>query len=151
MNEKNIRRKQIIEKLFTHQQAMIDNLKAAMEESQQAANDYGSPKDRYDSFRTQLLRKRDMFAQQLQLALDDNAILKRIPIEKEFEKIEFGAIVITKSQKLIISASLGKIDVEGELFYAISVKVPFFAVINGLKKGDNFTFNNQSNTIIDIY
>ena len=40
------------------QQKVVDNLKAAMDEAQQSANEYGPPKDRYDSFRMQQLRKK---------------------------------------------------------------------------------------------
>ena len=74
-----------------------ENAKKAMEELQQSANDYGLPKDRYDSFRAQVLRKRDLFAEQFQKALEEMDIMQKIDAKKISEKVEFGSIIITDS------------------------------------------------------
>jgi len=69
-------------KLFTHclqiHSKKIEDLKHLIDETQQLANEYGPPKDRYDSFRTQLLRKKDMYSQQLAILLNEQIILVKI-------------------------------------------------------------------------
>lgn len=127
-----------------------ENAKKAMEELQQSANEYGLPKDRYDSFRTQVLRKRDLFAEQYQKTLEEIEIIKKIDPEKKSEQAEFGSIVITNKQKLFISISLGKIELEKEIFYAISTQVPIFKTLQNKKKETKFEFNGNKFEIIEI-
>ncbi len=129
----------------------IGNLKAEIDDCQNTANDYGLPKDRYDSFRAQLLRKRDMFSQKLVKNNEQLALLDRIDITKQKPKVEMGALVITESQKLFVSVSLGKIEMDGETYFAISPAVPVYKAMDGIKKGGVFEFNGRKNKILDIY
>lgn len=128
----------------------IGNLKAEVEDAQKTANDYGLPKDRYDAFRAQLLRKRDMFSQQLLKNNEQLELLNRIDFEKKPSIVKIGALVITENQNLLISIGLGKIEVDGEAYYAISPAVPFYKAIDGKKVGDSFEFNGRKNKILEI-
>jgi len=128
----------------------IEDLKAEIIDCQNTANDYGLAKDRYDSFRAQLLRKRDMFSQKLAKNNEQFSLLNRIDILKKQSKVEIGALVITKNQKFIISISLGKIELDGESYYAISPAVPIYKAIDGKRVGDEFEFNGQKNKILEI-
>lgn len=129
----------------------IENLNKVVVESQQSANEYGAPKDRYDAYRTQLLRKRDMFAQQLLQAKEDMDHLERIDPEKEDPVVEIGSAVITDKQKIFISISLGKIETEGQSWYAVSPKVPIYNALKGKKQGDVVIFNNNKLTLVDVF
>jgi hypothetical protein len=92
-----------------------------------------------------------MYVVQHEKAVAELEILKKIDISKINKEISFGSVVITKDQKLFISISLGKISFENETYFAISVKVPFYEVIKGKKKGDVFVFNGKQNQIIEIF
>lgn len=132
-------------------QDRANNAKIEMDDLQQSANEYGIPRDKYDSFKAQALQKKDMFAKQYQSTLDDLIILDKIDLEKESKIVEFGSLVITDKQKMIISVSLGKIQFEDDTYFAISPQVPIFKTIQGLKKNDNFSFNGNKFKIIGIY
>ncbi len=150
MNKTEIKKK-LFDACLDRQNMVIENLKELMKESQQSANDYGMPKDRYDSFRMQLLHKRDMYGQQLDKALEELSILKKIDVSIENKEVSFGAFVITDAQKLFISISLGKIEMDGEIFYAVSVKVPFYEVIRGKKKGNIIDFRGKQYKVIEVF
>ncbi|MCK4748499.1 MAG: hypothetical protein KAT15_15715 [Bacteroidales bacterium] len=89
---------------------MVDSAKTAMNEAQQALSEYGPNKDRYDSFRDQLISRRDMFGNQYQKALSDLNVLEMINCHELKEKVEFGAIIISDVSKFIIAISSGKIE-----------------------------------------
>ncbi len=144
-------KRKIIELCKNILQDRANNAKIAMDELQQSANEYGIPRDKYDSFKAQVLQKKDLFAVQYQRALDDINLLEKINLEKKSEKVEFGSIVITNKQKMIISASLGKVQLENETYYAISPQVPIFKQIQGLKKSDKFTFNGSDFEVLNIF
>jgi hypothetical protein len=128
-----------------------NNLKAAMDDLQQQSNEYGAPKDRYDSFRTQLLRRRDMLAQQLQKEFTELSILDRIDLKKTVSSVQFGAIVITDGQDFFVSVGLGKVELEGESYYAISAQVPVYQSLSGKTKGDFAEFRGRKIAIKDVF
>jgi hypothetical protein len=133
------------------QQKMVESAREAMNEAQQALNDYGPTKDRYDSFRDQLIGRRDMFASQYQKALTDLSVLEKINCTELKKKVEFGAIIISDSSKYVIAISSGKIECDGEVYYAISPAVPIYKAMEGLKQGDSFEFNGKRQTIKELF
>ncbi len=141
----------IIDSCKKQQLDTISNLTREMDEHQQMANDYGPPKDRYDAFRSQMLRRRDIFAEQLQKANQELISLTMIKPDELKTKVEFGAVVITNQQKLFISISIGKVVVNNDTYYAVSPNVPLYQAIKGLKKGDTAKFNNNVITITDVF
>ena len=127
-----------------------ESLRQVMQDAQQSANDYGQPKDRYDSYRTQLLRKRDMFGQQLQKILQQKNILEKVDPKRRSDTASFGSLVMTDKQNIFISVGLGKVDLNGQSFFVISPAVPYFKAAEGKKKGDIFEFRGQKFNILDI-
>jgi hypothetical protein len=143
-------KKSLLEACFSEIEERAASLRKVMDDAQQSANDYGQPKDRYDSYRTQLLRKRDMFGQQLGKILEQKTILERIDPERSNTVVEFGALVITNKQKIFVSIGLGKFVFGGQDYFVISPAVPFFKAMDGLKVGDSFEFRNQKFEIREI-
>jgi hypothetical protein len=152
MNKDMLHTKQkLLELCRNAQKRMVESAKEAMNEAQHALNDYGPNKDRYDSFREQLIGRRDMFAGQYQKALTDMNVLEKIDCKDLKKKVEFGAIIISDSSKYIIAISSGKIECDGQVYYAISPAVPLFKVMEGLKEGDTFEFNGKRQTIKELF
>jgi len=144
-------KKKLVEICMKAQDRVVEHAKQRMDEAQESANEYGQPQDRYDSYRTQMLSKRDMFAKQYCKAVEERNVLDRIDLDEENEQVSFGSVVVTNDQKLFISISLGKIIVDGEEYFAISPLVPFFKSLEGLKKGDSFEFNGKQRKIEDHF
>lgn len=144
-------KKQLLEICNKLQIDRIAILKKAMDEAQQSANEYGPPKDRYDSYRMQLLSKHEMLGHQLQKAEAEFLAIKKIDLTKESTSVDFGSVVITKSQKFFVSIGIGKLEFEKDIYYAISPNVPIYNTIKNKKKGQEFIFNGIENKIIDLF
>ncbi|MCD4681279.1 MAG: hypothetical protein K8S00_12915 [Bacteroidales bacterium] len=144
-------KKKLIRVCLTIQNKSVENLTSVMRDAQQSANDYGQPKDRYDSYRVQLLRKCDMFGSQLKKVYDEIKVLEKIEVSRTNNTVSFGAVVITDAQKIFVSIGIGKIDFQGEAFYAISTLVPFYKAMVGLKQGDVFDFRGKDITILELF
>lgn len=152
MNKEMLHIKQKLVKLCRDtQMRMVESAKTAMDEAQQALNEYGPNKDRYDSFRDQLIGRRDMFANQYQKALSDLNVLERIKCDELKDKVEFGAIIKSDVSNFIIAISSGKIELNGDIFYAISPAVPLYKVMEGLKVGESFEFNGKKQIIKELF
>ncbi|MBN2639327.1 MAG: hypothetical protein JXR65_09620 [Bacteroidales bacterium] len=148
--DKKALKKELWEKCIRTEEENIARLKFEIDEAQRLSNEYGAPKDRYDPYRTKLMRQRDMYAEQLFKAEQMLDVLNKVPIEKDFDTVEFGALIITDKQKLFISAAIGKVKCQSEEFFAISPLVPVYKAMEGKKVGDKFTVNGNSFTILDI-
>jgi len=144
-------KKKLIDECLDIQHKIVENLQHVMDEAQQGANEYGQPKDRYDSYRAQLLNKRDLFGGQLEKAANEIKVIKKIDLSRAKEYVSFGAIIITKEQKLFVSISAGKIQIDDEIYFAISPMAPIYKTINKLKKGDTFVFRGKQDEIIDVF
>jgi len=134
-----------------HVMDIAETSRKVMEDSQKSANEYGQPKDRYDSYRAQLLSRGEMFATQYQQALEQLAVLEKIGIDQLHKKVEFGSVVITDKQKMFVSTGCGKVELEGDTYFAISPLVPIFLAMKGMKKGETINFRGQMIKILDIF
>ena len=126
------------------------NTLAAMNDAQQSANEYGAPRDRYDSFRAQMMRKRDMLAQQLSAVEEELRFLRQINPGSICTRVEAGALVQLNTQTLYILTGIGKLVTDDETYYVVSPVVPLVIAMKDLKKGDSFTFRGTTMKILEI-
>ncbi len=145
------KRQLIIRCSIDSQQKIATTAKTEMEAAQQQANEYGQPKDRYDSFRNKILHSRDMYAKQYAIALDNIRYLEALTRMSVSDTIDYGSIVVTSTQKLLIAIGIGKFPVEKDMYFGISTQVPIFSVLKGKKAGETVTFNGIKHSIIEVF
>lgn len=143
-------KRRIWEICLDNREQMAANAKKAMDEIQKQANEYGLPRDRYDSFRSQLLRKRDLFAEQYQNALEEVTVIRKIDPEKLSERAEFGSLIKTSLQWIFIATGIGKVTVDGETAFVISPGVPVYKAIEGKREGEEYEVNGKTFQILEI-
>lgn len=145
------KRQQVICSCIEQQEHIASVAKQEMDSAQQQSNDYGANVDRYDSYRTKMLRSRDMYARQYsnaQAGIRHLQDLLRLP---PFDTVEHGACVVTDRQRFLLSIGAGKFMIGNEVWFAISAQTPIYAALRGLRVGDSLLFNGQPQTIKDIF
>lgn len=140
----------IYQRCIEKQKELLENSRSAMDDAQKAANEYGPPKDRYDSFRTQLLRKRDLYAEQYEKALKEYRHLEVLNPETENNLVEVNTLVITNKQRLYVSIGLGKIELPEGDFFVVSPLAPIFQALRGKRKGESINFNGQKIEVKEV-
>lgn len=153
--EKRIR---VIQALTAHQQHIAAVAKQEMDSAQQQSNDYGANVDRYDSYRTKMMRARDMYAKQLSNANASLRYLQEAMRMPPFDRAEHGAIVVTDKQRFFLSIGAGKFvvnDTESptgmQYYFAISAQTPIYLALKGKAIGDSFIVNGIPQTIKEIF
>ena len=144
-------RHQVICSCIEQQEHIASIAKQEMDSAQQQSNDYGANVDRYDSYRTKMMRSRDMYARQYSNAQTGVRYLQDLLKLPPFDTVEHGAVVITDRQNFLLSIGAGKFTVGNKVFFAISAQTPIYAALKGKKVGDTLVFNGQSQTIRDIF
>lgn len=153
--EKRIR---VIQALTAHQQHIAAVAKQEMDSAQQQSNDYGANVDRYDSYRSKMMRARDMYAKQLSNANASLRYLQEAMRMPPFDRAEHGAIVVTDKQRFFLSIGAGKFvvnDTESptgmQYYFAISAQTPIYLALKGKAVGDSFIVNGIPQTIKEIF
>ena len=145
------KRQQVICSCIEQQEHIANIAKQEMDSAQQQSNDYGANVDRYDSYRTKMLRSRDMYAKQYSNALAGIRCLQDLLKLPPFDTVEHGACVVTDRQAFLLSIGAGKFMVGNQVFFAISAQTPIYMAVKGHKVGDSFIINGQSQTIKEIF
>ena len=135
------------------QKGIVENARKAMNEAQESANegDDNTEEKLYNSYREEMHNKRDMFARQFELAMEDLNQLNQVVTSKEYKKAEFGSMVETENGVYFISTSLGQIKLDNKTIFAVSPLAPVYKAFEGKKSGDSFTFRDKSIKIKDLY
>ena len=144
-------RQQVICSCIQQQEHIANIAKQEMDSAQQQSNDYGANVDRYDSYRTKMMRSRDMYARQYSNALAGIRALQDLLKMPPFDTVEHGACVVTDRQKFFLSIGAGKFMVGKDVYFAISAQTPIYQAVKGYKVGDVFVINGQSQTIKEIF
>lgn len=145
------KRQQVICSCIEQQEHIASVAKQEMDSAQQQSNDYGANVDRYDSYRTKMLRSRDMYARQYSNALAGIRYLQDLLKLSSFDVVEHGACVVTDRQRFLLSIGAGKFSVGNEVWFAISAQTPIYAALKGKHVGDTLVFNGQPQTIKEIF
>lgn len=143
---------------MAQQQKIANVAKQEMDSAQQQSNDYGANVDRYDSYRTKMMRARDMYAKQYASANAGLRYLQEALRLQPFDRAEHGAIVITDKQRFFLSIGAGKFVVNDsesptgmQYYFAISAQTPIYLALKGKTVGDSFVVNGMKHTIVDIF
>lgn len=118
-------------------------LQQEVEENMKISNDYGAPKDRYDGFKNQQLRKVEMLSAQRQLVQADILVYLQINLQKPSKAVQLGTLFKANDQTIFVATSMGKIEFQGESIFVISPKVPYYDAVKGLKEGKTGSFRGK--------
>lgn len=131
----------------------INFAKQAMNSAQESANqeEKSSAGDKYETGRAMAQLERDKAAAQVAEAMKMKAVLDQIHPSTNFIKAGLGSLVITNSNKFYVSISAGKLEVAGEIYLAISAQSPIGQLLLNKSAGDQFSFNNQRQTIVSVW
>ncbi len=150
MNRKELKKKLVDLCTQMHQQT-VERLTEEMNEAYQNAAEYGNPEDWLDTYKMDMLRKRDACSLKLQKVGEEMKMLELINPEKILDKAAFGSVIITETQKLFIAVGLGKVVVDDETYFVISQSVPLFHAMKDHKAGDIFRFRDTEDKILEVF
>ncbi len=106
--------------------------------------------DKYETGRAMMQLEMDKNEAQKSKILNLKRELSLINIQKNFSKVEFGSLVVSNQGNYFISIGIGKIEVNNEIFYAISFASPIGKLLQNKIVGDKFQFRGEKFIIENI-
>ncbi len=143
---------QILNFLELQIQEKIDTATRAIQSAKEARDNEtkSSVGDKYETGRAMMQLEQQRHEAQLMKALQLKKELSQINTAKRYEQVELGSLVRTDRGVYFISIGLGKVVLDDETYFAISVAAPIAEVMLGKKVGDDFEFNGNTMRVIEI-
>jgi len=135
-----------IDKNITESINTINSLKESRDnESKSTAG------DKHETGRAMVQIEMDNNEMQLNKILIQKNELNKINLQKKYEKVESGGLVKTNTENYFISIGMGKLIIDDEIIYAISLASPIGMLLKDKKPGNKINFNNREIVIEEIF
>ena len=123
----------------------IAHLMEAMESSQESANadTKGSAGDKHETGRAMMHLEKEKNAKQLAERLNLRKVLPLLYPNKIQSEGQLGSLIKTNNGFYYLSIPMGKLELEGKLFYIISAVSPIGNLLLNTKVGSEIIFNGQ--------
>lgn len=126
-------KKQLYQACLQNIEKRISNAQEALDAAIAAGNEEtkSSAGDKHETARTMMQIEQDKARTQLIKAMLLKNKLTQIKTNNKGDKVTRGALAITGAGKFFIAIGIGKINLEGDIYYAISPEAPIaLAMIN---------------------
>jgi len=142
--KKNIK-KILLEKLHAQLDTQIETAQAAINSAKESKNNEtkSSAGDKFETGRAMMQIEQEKNELQLSKTFQLKNLLQQIDIEKESETVVFGSLVTTNRGKYFIAIGIGKIEIENEIYFVISLDSPVGKLLLGKSVGEEIEFRGQ--------
>ena len=144
------------EELYQHcmkyAEQRIANARHAWDEASAAANEEtkSSAGDKHETGRAMAQLEQEKAAKQYAEAVELKKTIEKIDIHSTGSKIRSGSVVMTDKGNYFVAISAGKIEIEGNVYFAVSPGSPVGHALIGKMKNEDLVFNGQKITIREI-
>ena len=130
----------------------LAELQAAIDKVQESivGEENSTSGNKYETARAMGQEELDRLNQTMNNAIRERNILSQISPEKGCSSAQLGAVVTTDNKQMYISVGIGKLEVEGQIIFAVSAVSPIGQAIMGLLTGDDVLFAGKKEKIIAI-
>ncbi len=152
MNKNETLKKQICEQLQAILDLKVDVAMKAIASAKESRDDdtKSSAGDKYETGRAMMHIEMEKNEAQLIYARKLKNDLSLINIKKEYNKVEFGSLVLTNLGNYFISVGLGEFELNTDYYYAISFASPIGKLLKDKIVGDKATFQGREFILLDI-
>lgn len=142
----------VIKKLMTTLELKIQALSSAIESAKESRNNdtKSSAGDKFETGREMIqaeINKNSILLATTQKQLDE---LSKIDANKPQNLVDFGSLVSTNNGNYFISVALGKITIENQYYFALSLASPIGQLLKDKTVGDIVHFNNRKIEILNV-
>jgi transcription elongation GreA/GreB family factor len=112
-----------------------------------ASDTKSSAGDKHEVGRAMLQQELDKLEEQRAKLIALEQELERVPLDRVYEQVGFGSLVITDLGNYFIAIGLGAVTVDGEACYMISMASPAAQALKDKRVGDAVELNGRRSTV----
>ena len=135
---------QLREKLSTCAEALTSTRAAFASDTKSSAG------DKHEVGRAMVQQELDKLEEQRSKLIGLQQELERVPLDRVYDRVAFGALVFTDQGTYFIAIGLGAVQVDGEVCYAVSLASPIGQALRDKRAGELVLFNGKRMTVVAI-
>lgn len=145
-------KEQFVSKLFDIVNSRIQEIESEIKETNDSKKNESksSAGDKYETSREMIQQVLNNLESQLAKYVQMKNDSESINFNLISDNIKVGSLVVTDTAKFLISIAIGKIIINNDEIYAISINSPIGETLKSRKKNDIINFQNRNIKIIDI-
>lgn len=153
MNKKQHLKEQIVNRILSIVEEKYEEAVKAIQQVKESRDNESksSVGDKYETGRSMLMFEMEKHSAQLQKAQRQKHELTQINFRKKPDRVKFGSLVFTNRGVYFLAIALGKIELNGEIYFCISPASPFGKLIQNKKVGDKFHFQGNEIILLELY
>ena len=129
--------------------ATLENILAGIQASRENETK-SSVGDKYETGRAMLHREEAQAHRQLLQALEDRRELNALKSDGVSDRVQRGSLVVTDRGSYYLAVGLGKVKVDGQLYFCVSAQSPIGRELLNREVGDVIAFNGTRQTIREV-
>lgn len=116
-----------------------------------ASETKSSAGDKHETGRAMIQLEREKLGAQLAAIEYDKAMLLKVDPELKLKTVGLGSLVLTSQHNYFLAISSGKVTIDKERYYSISLNSPIGQVLAGKRVGEHFSFRDQEIEVLEIH
>ena len=100
--------------------------------------------DKFETGREMMQREMDKISASIDQSKNQLNFLSKINLNRPYSTVDLGCLIITDQGIYYISIGLGKVEINAEIIYAISLDSPIGQIFKGKRVGDELEFRGKT-------
>ena len=100
--------------------------------------------DKFETGREMMQREMDKISASIDQSKNQLNFLSKINLNRPYSTVDLGCLTITDQGIYYISIGLGKVEINAEIIYAISLDSPIGQLFKGKRVGDELEFRGKT-------
>ena len=100
--------------------------------------------DKFETGREMMQREMDKISASIDQSKNQLNFLSKINLNRPYSTVDIGCLIITDQGIYYISIGLGKVEINAEIIYAISLDSPIGQLFKGKRVGDELEFRGKT-------
>ena len=100
--------------------------------------------DKFETGREMMQREMDKVSASIDQSKNQLNFLSKINLNRPYSTVDLGCLTITDQDIYYISIGLGKVEINAELIYAVSLDSPIGQIFKGKRVGDILEFRGKT-------
>ena len=100
--------------------------------------------DKFETGREMMQREMDKVSASIDQSKNQLNFLSKINLNSPYSTVDLGCLIITDQGIYYISIGLGKVEINAEIIYAISLDSPIGQLFKGKRVGDELEFRGKT-------
>lgn len=130
----------------------VTNLEKALDSSraEMVSESKSTAGDKHETGRAMAQLEQEKLGRQVLSARELQQAIAQIKPEEQHSEIQYGSLVKTGNGWFFFSVGIGKLIVDSESVFCLTMTSPLGNVLKGKKEGDSIQFNGRTISILEI-